>query len=332
MISLVTAEPQTAVRRGGQAIVLSRDGASPTALARLLTDTGRGDSELTVLEQLGGPRERRRDGTARDWAADPPADVDDLNVIAVRYLPDERAVGSARRGVCQRRPDHQTGDAGGDVGGAGAAAGRAAVGCRRGIGQHRHRVVPQRIVAAGGGVRTRRAAPSQRSASTPRRIGVSIETRAARRRRRSTERRSAVGDLHRRRPDPARAAGRLPGAAARTVDGWSPTPSPRNPKPFSRRLFAARRPAATLPALSRRAGRRASPVGDPRRPVTQWHGDQAMTVYFIGAGPGAADLITVRGHGCSVAARYACTPGSIMPDDLLALCPPGRQGRSTPGR
>ena len=90
VISLVTAETHTAMRRGGQAIVLSRDGASPAALARLLADTGRGDSELTVLEQLGGPAERRRDATAREWAADPPGDVDDLNVVAVRYLPDDR--------------------------------------------------------------------------------------------------------------------------------------------------------------------------------------------------------------------------------------------------
>lgn len=47
-----------------------------------------------------------------------------------------------------------------------------------------------------------------------------------------------------------------------------------------------------------------------------------MTVYFIGAGPGAADLITVRGAkllGSSPVCLYA---GSIMPDDLLALCPP----------
>lgn len=47
-----------------------------------------------------------------------------------------------------------------------------------------------------------------------------------------------------------------------------------------------------------------------------------MTVYFVGAGPGAADLITVRGQrllqGCPVC-LYA---GSIMPTDLLALCPP----------
>jgi precorrin-6Y C5,15-methyltransferase (decarboxylating) len=90
IISLVTAEPHTAVRRGGQAVVMSRDGGSPARLARLLTDTGRGDSEITVLEQLGGPAERRRSATAREWAARPPGDVDDLNVIAVRYLPDDR--------------------------------------------------------------------------------------------------------------------------------------------------------------------------------------------------------------------------------------------------
>ncbi|OBA64082.1 precorrin-6Y-methylase [Mycobacterium sp. 1100029.7] len=87
VISLVTAAPRTALRRGGQAIVLSQNGLTPTVLAALLTEYGRGDSEFSVLEQLGGPAERRRDGSARDWNDD---DVDDLNVIAVRYLPDER--------------------------------------------------------------------------------------------------------------------------------------------------------------------------------------------------------------------------------------------------
>ena len=90
VISLVTAEPQAAVRQGGQAVVMSRDGSTPAELARLLTDTGRGDSEMTVLEQLGGHAERRRSAKAREWAARPPGDVDDLNVIAVRYLPDGR--------------------------------------------------------------------------------------------------------------------------------------------------------------------------------------------------------------------------------------------------
>lgn len=90
VISLVTGEPHTAVRRGGQAVVLCRDGSGPATLAKLLTDTGRGDSEMSVLEQLGGPDERRRDATAREWTANPAGDVDDLNVVAVHYLPDER--------------------------------------------------------------------------------------------------------------------------------------------------------------------------------------------------------------------------------------------------
>ncbi|MET0896815.1 MAG: precorrin-6y C5,15-methyltransferase (decarboxylating) subunit CbiE [Mycobacterium sp.] len=90
VISLVTAPAHTAVRRGGRAIVLSRDASSPATVARLLAETGRGDSEFSVLEQLGGPAERRRDGTAREWADNPADDVDALNVVAVRYLPDER--------------------------------------------------------------------------------------------------------------------------------------------------------------------------------------------------------------------------------------------------
>jgi precorrin-6B C5,15-methyltransferase / cobalt-precorrin-6B C5,C15-methyltransferase len=90
IISLVNAEPHTAVRRGGQAVVLSRDGTSPAAVAKLLADTGRGDSEMTVLEQLGGPGELRRSATAREWAVRPPGHVDALNVMAVRYLPDDR--------------------------------------------------------------------------------------------------------------------------------------------------------------------------------------------------------------------------------------------------
>lgn len=91
IISLVTAPVHTAVRRGGQAVVLCRDATTPAALAAVLTETGRGASEFTVLEQLGGPRERIREGPADTWAAAAPQDLDDLNIIAVRYLPDERA-------------------------------------------------------------------------------------------------------------------------------------------------------------------------------------------------------------------------------------------------
>ena len=47
-----------------------------------------------------------------------------------------------------------------------------------------------------------------------------------------------------------------------------------------------------------------------------------MTVYFIGAGPGAADLITVRSQRLLQRCPVCLYAGSIMPDDLLALCPP----------
>jgi precorrin-4/cobalt-precorrin-4 C11-methyltransferase len=45
-----------------------------------------------------------------------------------------------------------------------------------------------------------------------------------------------------------------------------------------------------------------------------------MTVYFIGAGPGAADLITVRGQRLLGECPVCLYAGSIMPDDLLACC------------
>lgn len=47
-----------------------------------------------------------------------------------------------------------------------------------------------------------------------------------------------------------------------------------------------------------------------------------MTVYFIGAGPGAADLITVRGQRLLQRCPVCLYAGSIMSTELLALCPP----------
>ncbi|MGX2996146.1 precorrin-4 C(11)-methyltransferase [Streptomyces sp. JNUCC 64] len=47
-----------------------------------------------------------------------------------------------------------------------------------------------------------------------------------------------------------------------------------------------------------------------------------MTVYFIGAGPGAADLITVRGARLLGSCRVCLYAGSLVPRELLAECPP----------
>jgi precorrin-4/cobalt-precorrin-4 C11-methyltransferase len=48
-----------------------------------------------------------------------------------------------------------------------------------------------------------------------------------------------------------------------------------------------------------------------------------MTVHFIGAGPGAADLITVRGRDLLGRCPVCLYAGSIVPPDLLAYCPAG---------
>jgi len=48
-----------------------------------------------------------------------------------------------------------------------------------------------------------------------------------------------------------------------------------------------------------------------------------MTVHFIGAGPGAADLITVRGRDLIASCPVCVYAGSIIPRELLAFCPPG---------
>lgn len=50
-----------------------------------------------------------------------------------------------------------------------------------------------------------------------------------------------------------------------------------------------------------------------------------MTVHFIGAGPGAPDLITVRGRDLIAACPVCLYAGSLVPEALLAHCPSGAQ-------
>ncbi|GEM_PF-70916 len=47
-----------------------------------------------------------------------------------------------------------------------------------------------------------------------------------------------------------------------------------------------------------------------------------MTVYFIGAGPGAPDLLTVRAQRLVRQCGTCLYAGSIVPPEVLALCPP----------
>jgi precorrin-6Y C5,15-methyltransferase (decarboxylating) len=61
-------------------LALTSDAEGPAALARLLAATGFGPSRLTVLEALGGARERIRVATAEDFCFEK---IDPLNMVAI---------------------------------------------------------------------------------------------------------------------------------------------------------------------------------------------------------------------------------------------------------
>jgi precorrin-6Y C5,15-methyltransferase (decarboxylating) len=65
---------------GARLFILSHDGGSPAAIAKLVTERGFGPSQMTVLEHMGGPQERRIDGVASAWAASGAAA---LNLVAI---------------------------------------------------------------------------------------------------------------------------------------------------------------------------------------------------------------------------------------------------------
>jgi precorrin-6B C5,15-methyltransferase / cobalt-precorrin-6B C5,C15-methyltransferase len=80
-------------------LILSENGRSPAAIARLLSERGFGASRLSVFEHLGGPTERRIDGTAQDWPEERTAD---LSLVAVHCL---AGGGSARFSTLAGLPD-----------------------------------------------------------------------------------------------------------------------------------------------------------------------------------------------------------------------------------
>jgi precorrin-6Y C5,15-methyltransferase (decarboxylating) len=107
VVSLVSQPPETALaamRPGARVVLLCRDGSTPGAVARLLAERGWTDSELTVLERLGGPAERVTGPvTPADLLApsgpagapDAPEPFADLCVLAVRPHADAGGPGPA---------------------------------------------------------------------------------------------------------------------------------------------------------------------------------------------------------------------------------------------
>jgi precorrin-6B C5,15-methyltransferase / cobalt-precorrin-6B C5,C15-methyltransferase len=85
-------------------LALTSDSEGPAALARLLADTGFGTSRMTVLEALGGPRERLRATTAAGFDL---GDVGPLNIVAVEVEASPGARVLARTsGLCDDLFEH----------------------------------------------------------------------------------------------------------------------------------------------------------------------------------------------------------------------------------
>lgn len=68
---------------GRQILALTSDGSGPQQIADLLTDSGFGESKVTVLEALGGPRERILRTTAEGFEL---GAVNPLNVLAIEVV------------------------------------------------------------------------------------------------------------------------------------------------------------------------------------------------------------------------------------------------------
>ena len=128
-------------------LALTSDGDGPAALARLLTESGFGASRLTVLEALGGPRERIRATTAAGFDL---GTTDALNVVAIEVTeaPGRTRSGTnarpCRQSIRARRPDHQTRNSRSNAVLAGAAPRRTVVGHRRRLGLDRDRMAAGR--------------------------------------------------------------------------------------------------------------------------------------------------------------------------------------------
>lgn len=68
---------------GARILVLSADKTTPATVAQLLTQQGYGESQITVLERMGGTHERIIEGIASSWTT---TDLADLNTIAIICL------------------------------------------------------------------------------------------------------------------------------------------------------------------------------------------------------------------------------------------------------
>ena len=72
-----------AIQPGARILALSDDAATPGKAAALLCARGYGESVLSVLEHMGGAKERRIEALAQDWGARESADFNTLAIACV---------------------------------------------------------------------------------------------------------------------------------------------------------------------------------------------------------------------------------------------------------
>ena len=306
-------------------LALTSDGDAPAALARLLTESGFGKSRLTVLEALGGPRERIRATTAAGFDL---GTTDALNVVAIEVTdaPDARVL-ARTPGLADHLFEHdgqitkreiravtlsslspRRGELLWDIG-----SGSGSVAIEWMLADHMMRAIAIEH-------RADRAARIRRNAAAFGVPGLDIIEGAAPAALSGLETPQAIfvgggaGDPARARYGGAGAAARRP-ARGQCGDARDRGAAARAPRRVGRRLDPRR-------DFARGCGWRKNRLatGDAGDAMAM---DQAMTVHFIGAGPGAADLITVRGRDLIARCPVCLYAGSIVPRELLSYCPPG---------
>ena len=74
---------QSYIQPGARLLILSNGADTPGEIAAILRERGYGDSRITVLEHMGGEKERIVTGAAKDWRAN---DIAPFNTVAVECV------------------------------------------------------------------------------------------------------------------------------------------------------------------------------------------------------------------------------------------------------
>ena len=350
VVSVVGRSPDRLRRHldpGARLVVLCADGRTPAAVAGVLCQEGCGSSAVTAWWHLGGPDEGSRRAPAAGWGDLP---TDDLVTLCVEV---DRAGALSRKaiGPAPGRPDeafehdgqltkrdarasalaHLRPTPGGHLWDLGAGAGSVGIEWALSASGARTSAVEQ------DPVRAARIETNAARLGVPREVTVHLGS--------SADVMDGLAD-----PDAVFVGGGLtPGLLAAAWDRLLPRGR------FVAHAVTLATEAVLVEGLhfvlggelaritvehARPLGRHLSwtsgPPGRPverdqaERPAYRTPGGDAMTVHFIGAGPGAADLLTLRAVRLMAASPVCLYAGTYLDADVLRHCPPGRRAGRHP--